>query len=563
METTTALKSTAFWDKALRCPLISQLGLSDQAHDVRRQEFMDQTHTVRTVFVVDDEKMVREGLREIFEKRYSGWTLAGSASTAQAALDFLQTHAVDLLITDIKMPGMDGLQLIEQLKKTNSELEIIILSGYDDFQFAKTAMQNKVFYYMLKPLDVDELDRILKEIEKNQIERAKDLVTRQNNQIEYTNSIINEILNDNLAAQSYLKSVYPDIFNHYALICIDMDMRQYANDGETVNDLHYLTDMRAFIKHYSSTYLSKSLVFFRSKSLWGIVLKAEEFDKIHTFAAQFLQRLEEEFHICAVAGVSDISMLDDDFARCFNHAYIAAKFRLTVEKGNCFFYESLEMSGELIPDRKLEEKLLNCIRTCDEENARGLFAQYWAEIVCARPTIFALTGCIKKFSYSVLCVLENAGLLDEDFLSQFNDVQDLQHFFKMDELEQAVLRLVIHACERFRESFEGRYCRVVESTIQFINEHYKQDIALSDLAEQAGINSNYLCSRFKAETDMTIVEYITFVRMEKAKALLRDHQYRLNDIAERIGYSDVKYFIRTFKKNIGVTPNDFRKYISE
>lgn len=515
-------------------------------------------HSARRVLIVDDERSFRAGIQRLFARRFPEWEIAAVATCAQEALDVLARGEVDLMITDIKMPGLSGLELIERIRRLDREVEIII-SGYDDFQFAKKAMLNRVFYYLLKPLDEDELAAVLDEIGAK-LQRPGDPGVRDSHNLEYVNSIINEILNDNLGAQDYLKTFFPGIADGYHLLCVDMDLRGAPLSGGAPDDLEYLGRMREFLKTVCREHCPDSLVFFRNKSLWGMIVGARCAGAVPALAQALAQALARSFSITASVGISSSDGLGENLAACFQRGYIAAKAKLVLPGRMICRYEELRLAEEPAIDEKLEERLINCIRACRGQEVLTTFSQLLEEVLRARPNAFALTRYIRRFTYSIFCAVDKARLLNQAFVDAFDGLQDLQHFASFDQLREALTGLVEQAVGLFEGMERNRHNRVVESTIQYIDEHFREDISLPQLAGLAGIHANYLCTLFKAETDMTIVEYTTFVRMERAKELLRASGAKLSEIAGSIGYKDEKYFIRIFKKTIGVTPNDFRKY---
>lgn len=511
------------------------------------------------VLIVDDERAFRLGIQRLFARRFPTWEIVGSATCAQEALDFLDQRQVDLMITDIKMPGLSGLELIERIRRLPYELEMIIISGYDDFQFAKKAMLNRVFYYLLKPLDELELDTVLKEIEAK-LQTQGDGKGREALSTEYVNSVINEILNDKIEANRYLASFFPQIANGYHLLCIDMDMSGATLPGDAPDDLDYLSHMREFLKSACRSHCPDSLVFFRSKLLWGIITGTDGCASVTALAQALRGALQGKFHIAASVGIATCRQPDERFSACFQRAYIAAKAKLVLPDRTICRFEELHLHEELPADDKLEGKLVNCIRACRREESLAVLGALLTRVLQERPDAFALTRYIRRITYSIFCAVDKARLLNQEFVDAFDSLQDLQSISSMEQLRQMATGLVAQAVGLFETMERNRHNRVVESTIQYIDEHYAQDLSLQQLAELAGINANYLCTLFKAETDMIIIEYTTFVRMEKAKNLLRCDNSRLADIARQIGYKDEKYFMRIFKRSIGVTPAEFRKY---
>lgn len=514
------------------------------------------------MIIVDDEEHIRHGLEKLVLKNYPNWFIVGSASCFEEALALLKTSPVDLLITDIKMPGNDGLQLIEEIRQTLPLLEVIIISGHDDFQYTKRAMHNKISHYLLKPISINEFASTLKQIERSLDAKSNQDILTENHKIEYVNSLINQILNSDVDIEEQIIEFFPNIKHSYRLLCIDMDLKNLLSDSTFTEEGDYIVEMRNTLKYFSNEYFKNTLVFFRNKSLWCFLISCDETYNIYQFANNLILLLKQKFSIIASAGISNPSNEENRLSKCFWQSYIASKKKLTDSSVICCEYSSSIFTETIFSDERLEQKLINALHSCNVGTALTYFDVWFDGLIKYNPNIFSITKSIQYFTYCLMRCLESESGIDNTFSSMFNFVQDLQHIYSSSELQDSLRELILYTNFLFESIASKKQSRIVGFVTQYINENYTLDLSLNDLADLANINANYLSTHFKTETGMSVVEYITFTRLEKAKEMLQKTNLKIVDIANLAGYHDVKYFMRIFKNKIGITPNDYRKYVN-
>ncbi len=508
------------------------------------------------VLIVDDEEICRRGIIRLIEEHCPRWQVVAEAKDVQEALDTLSQISVDLVITDIKMEGLSGFDLIERLLSNRINLEIMIISGYGDFPFTQRAMRHRIFNYLLKPLNMKEFIEILNDITQKLDANG---LGHENYAIEYYNSIINSILNNDITAQDHLKSFFPDIMCSYTIMAIDMDLRNASLPHVLCDDLSFLTNIREELKRLCAVYCRKALVFFRNKSLWGVVISEDERNHIAKLWELLQDTLHRNYSIACYIGISEAPDLTSDFSACFFRAYRAAKVHL-LDNVSFHAFDQCCFPVEYDLDESCLNRLYAAINAGCVGDSQSIIDDIFHNIAAAGPDIFQLSRLIHRLSYDILRALEKVQILDDKILSCFEVLQNTQSFHSLEAIKQTSRVLIDHAGELFQERMETRYSRIIEATMAYIDQHYNQDLGIIQLAELSSINENYLSTRFKSETGMTVLEYITYIRMEKAKSLLIETSRSLSDITQTIGYRDVKYFIRAFKKNIGITPNVFRSY---
>lgn len=523
------------------------------------------------VFLVDDEIVVREGIRSNFPWEETDFVLAGEAPDGEIALSMLQDVKPDILITDIRMPFMDGLELCRQVSRTMPWVYIIILSGYDDFAYAREAISLGVIEYLLKPVSGQELRGVLERIAL----RIQEDKRRQASFLAYREQMAasSRILKEKLLTELYGGANYERVLKSAR----SMQMNLLAN--------HYLVMM-----------LSPS---------------PEPESEADMITAQgVLERLAEgsggTAHLCKSFFGGDIGfvllVMGDNPADLEERAYgLAQSARYDVERSTGVKLlvaigedvESLkDISKSLHKAREILEKLRAGKAENDPRRIMGVQDMGREEISLPDMDAAPLTEQLKYATLGdVDAILDKyvAGMGDaaaqsvmmanyffvEIMLAASRIVRDSQgvpqevipeafraqnSLLTVDEV-LPLCRDMLQRAIAFRDSRgSARYGSVIRKAQAFIAEHYADsNVTLHDVASHVALSNNHFCTVFSQETGETFTEYLTAVRISRAKELLSTTAMRTSDIAYAVGYNDPHYFSYLFKKNTGLSPRDYRK----
>ncbi len=523
------------------------------------------------VFLADDEIVVREGIRNNFPWDETEFSLVGEAPDGEMALSMLQDTKPDILITDIRMPFMDGLELCRALSATMPWMYIIIISGHDDFTYAKEAISIGVKEYLLKPVSVQELRSVLARIgEDIRAERQQQANLRiYRDQMASSSELLKEkllsdlisgvpeteiierarALHTGLTANRYLvmvvepgqeKAQAEDLRSAESVIC-----RLAKNSGGTVYMcqlqgrfvLLIMGDDDADVEE--RTYgLAQSVQYDieRNTPLKPIVTIGTTVDMLQKVPASYREACsllttlfksgggENERRILGVLDIEpaeSLSLMDVKMPR---------------------IYERIRHANRDDVDDILSE----CINALGETAAKSklLINYLFVDIVLVASRI----------------VRDCGGMPQEVIPAAFQSEGKTPVMLGVDET-LALARDVIGKALEFRdEQGSARYGMVLRKAKLFIGEHYTNpELTLRQVANEVALSNNHFCTIFSQETGVTFTEYITTLRIERAKELLRDKQMRTSDVAADIGYNDPHYFSYLFKKYTGVSPRDYRR----
>ncbi|WP_270497837.1 response regulator [Blautia intestinalis] len=540
------------------------------------------------IFLAEDEVIVRETIKRMIPWEELGFELVGEAADGEMALPLLIRQKPDLLITDIKMPFMDGLTLAKLAKKELSELKIVILSGYDDFNYAKQAINIGVEDYLLKPITKNALIERLSEI-RSRYEHEK-------TQKEYYEKFQREM-------QAYEKNSSRDFFE--ALVRGSMDMMEVYKKAEklgvdivaeaynilifTMNSEEDFSGQKEGYSEWEAETLEMleeffsghpSAMLFRSNIFsYGVLLKGQK-ESIKEITKECVGKIQgilnrkeskREWFLAVGQPVERLSQIKKSYhtaSRAFSQRYLYGE--------NILYYDEMEMmehrSGQADTNdnaylKKVDVNALNpailqkFLSNGIQEEIENFVKDYFYAIGQEPMESLAFRNyVILNVRFSVITFLKGLGC-DTEGMEPENTEEILVESGKNIENAIAYAEKMISRAITIRDQNSGNKNRsILKTAVDFIDEHYMdEDISLNTAANVANVSSNHFSALFSQNMGQTFIEYLTSLRMNKAKELLRCTGMRSSEIAGEIGYKDAHYFSYLFKKTQGMTPSDYRK----
>ena len=530
------------------------------------------------VFLAEDETIIRETLRDTMPWAQCGYTFVGEAGDGEMALPLIQQAKPDVLITDIRMPFMDGLALSKLVLQEFPQMKVIILSGYDDFEYAQTAIGLGVERYLLKPITKSTLMTVLQEVrEKIQGERAQQNYLAQFRQEaqDYEQYARRRFLERIVAGQLSVQEIYEQAEK------LDLDLRAQVYDlalvsavPESSNTETY-SEQGARIRDEMVSYFLKhpEYILFRwNLTSYAVLLlgRQENMEAIVSRCVNKVRQLYQTFgpelswYVAVGTPTRRLSALPgcfEEVSRLWAYRHILPEQHIlsteTVKTftgtGSDHDLSGLDMSK--VSPAMLTGVLQNAsaqeipsfvdeyIHSLEEALESGPFCQYL--MLSAR---FTATQFVEGLGVEQREYLSGLGCLG--MVGQQISVEDLKRYLS-DILLQAI---------KLRDRVTGsQYSGQLKQAVRYIDEHYQcEDISLNRVAKEVDLSPNYLSAVFSQEMGTTFVEYLTARRMEKARELLRHSDLRSGEIAAAVGYKDSHYFSFLFKKTQGCTPRDYR-----
>lgn len=539
-------------------------------------------------FLVEDEVVIREMIKKMIPWEQYGFELAGEASDGEMALPLILKSKPDLLITDIKMPFMDGLTLCKLVKKELPDIKIVILSGYDDFNYAKQAINIGVEDYLLKPITKNAFIERLEEIH-NRYEHEK-------TQKEYYEKF-------KLEMQEYERNASRDFFE--SLVRADFDLEEIYRRADRLNldivaeayniliftpdasDSSYnssegYSDWEAEVhKKIENYFLSHpvAMLFRHQVFSYAILVKGQRdtIKKNTCECVETIQKIMEETR-ANVDWFVAVGEEADRLSRIKQSYHTAARtyaFRYLYD-GHILYYNMLEQVKENSADTSkteavqlknvninaLNPEILQKFLSSGLEDEVDSFVHDYFHAIGREPmeSLVFRNYVVLNVCFSVLSFLKKIGY-DDTELSREETDDVVKKTSQSTEASVAYAEEVLKRAIAIRDENAGSQNRsVLKQATDFIDGHYMdEEISLNRVAHAANVSANHFSALFSQNMGQTFIEYLTSLRMDKAKELLRCTSKRSSEIAGEVGYKDAHYFSYLFKKTQGMTPSEYRK----
>jgi two-component system response regulator YesN len=542
------------------------------------------------MLIVDDEPVICQGLRLTIPWHELGVSVVGEAYNGRQALRLAKEHNVDLILTDVKMPEMDGLALAEALRREMPHVRIVMISGYDEFAYAQQALRLGVKDYLLKPVDIDELWQLVQKLvneRKNEVN-----VARRERKEALTRWVMSHILHlpvpftvmeDDLISgfRGFWLCVseldaYADIeqwlseaemdelksrWQRFVEQVLDVAEGDPATEPESVPTELATGEIISFFSHPNC--LVTVHLFVGTSTAW------ERGSGVQETLISRLERINSEWkgpsRLCfgVAAPFRDFSRLHE----AYEQAKTALQHKVCDECRCVFSAENVyrtKQGNQTRHDpyfdlRELERQLVEAILQNDVET---LTTTVESMFQCFRTQNYFLDEAfyvLQEIRYVIEHRLRD--FLDEDTASVFltGDI-DLRRYNTYPLLKKLFLEDVLTLAQILQNGKRGKNHWLVERAKRYIEENFHKELRAFDVARAINITPNYFSALFKQELGKSFSEYLNELRVEKAKHLLTETSCRVFEIAEQVGYKDYKYFVHVFKKLTGVTPTSYRKY---
>lgn len=520
------------------------------------------------VLLVEDEKFIAQGLSMLIDWEDCGFEITGTVYNGQEAVEFLQNTPVDLILSDIKMPVMDGITLLKTIREENlSEAFFVILSGYGDFAYAQQAIKYKCTDYILKPIQKQQLFTLLEKVRKLYNAKKEQETEKKKMSRAYFVRYVQALLLGRADAEA-LAYVSEKIEFSNRIRYIHMELEDEENlfsFGEMRNYQKAIFDnCRQYLGSKKQDLVFMDIV---GQKEWldigflydtGIAcacgMKEEE------YLQNFLKAINEQIPVKVRSYVGDAVNSIEDISESFRTAILARSFHaFQVDKNILYYSESkMETGGSIINKSSIEELL----KAVEENDA--LKIQEKAGIVYCELNQKKMDLEMTQMNMNYLLVnLAYLGLAQDESLNQDEIIQ----YIRKNVFENSMLRGSRENFQKFMQEY-GEYLSelrkhvstgVLSSIEKEIKERYQENLTLKEFSKKYFVNSAYLGQIFRKQYGVSFKEYLNRCRVEKAAEYLLHTDDKIYQVADKVGYRDLDYFINKFIAIKGCTPTNFRK----
>lgn len=520
------------------------------------------------VLMVDDEEDIRVGIIRKMDWEGLGFCLVGQAENGREALELAEQLHPDLILTDIKMPFMDGLTLCKKLIPLLPAAKFVVFSGFDQFDYAKQAISIHVSEYVLKPINAAELSAVLTKL-KQQLDAERD--QQRNMELlrsRYENSL--PILRELFYTRLLEGRIRPNqVFPSASQLGIDLSAQTWVvalahlEESEQSSELLSFSVQELFEQQFSlpncqckSFFYSDTIAllfgFSGESDLFGL---SGELNRLCTLSKSYLS-------LTLTVGIGTPCTQLESLPASTRGARNALSYRVMVGSGRSIFIGDLEpdSSQGIAFDDQDQQDLSNAVKMGSQEEIRTVVGRLVAKIQRAG---LALSQSHLFFLELLTCLLrltrEGNLTVQDVFGTQFTGTLQLTDFHSLDALEHWCFECCVQISILLGQQRSDSAWRTVERAKQFIATHFAQDdLSVETLCDHLHLSPAYFSTLFKRETGLGFSAYVTEVRMEQAARLLRETEDKTYLIAQKIGYSDPNYFSYVFKRHFGATPSKYR-----
>lgn len=530
------------------------------------------------IFLVEDESVVREGIKNNIQWEKEGFTVVGDESDGELAFPLILKEQPDILITDIKMPFMDGLELSRLVKSELPQIKIIIISGYSDFSYAQKAIDIGISEYILKPVTSSKVIEAVKSaaasIEKQRSDQAlmdQYQMLLYQKQSEKRRDFFEALVSGKLSLSNILEQE-KELGLQMVARCFCVILFQFQEQSEQLVYSDSLVRCEQKLQEVLRDYL-EIVTFDRGMDGWAFILMGDNEKKVAGLIDQLRERLMTVIsgNITYYGGIGTIVNRIRDLQQSFVFANKAFALRY-FEKGNQFFtiddvnklHETMtdqmhisEMNLDKLDRSRVVEFLKRgAIHDVDEfvsHYFEGLDADALNSVLFRQYIMMDGYSAVMKFLMHLEYTKENIDSrlkTVQELSSELNAVEDCRRLYKS---------LLTEAIELRNAKSQKKYSEMIEAAKLFIQASFNQsDLTLNRVAAHVDMSPNYFSSLFTQEIGVTFIEYLTEIRMKKAKEYLRCTHKKIIEIGYLVGYLDSHYFSFIFKKTQNCTPSDYR-----
>ncbi|MFH2114475.1 MAG: response regulator [Spirochaetota bacterium] len=520
-----------------------------------------------SVFLVEDEIVVREGIRNSIPWASTPYSLSGEAPDGELALSMMKDIKPDILITDIKMPFMDGLELSRVIRKTQPWVKIIILSGHDEFSYAKEAISIGVEEYLLKPVSASDMIACLDKVAGKIEEEKKSRLSLENLllQVRSTSGYLREkwlcelvggFVNTGDAVERAREFGFDLIAKAYlvAVVELETEASKYSDFAAVKLIVNSLVHDREDV-----------ILFARSMDNLVLLFKQTGCDSFEETVYSLCQAVKHEVErktgcmatigIGSVVGrIAEIPLSSAEAEKALKHFARTGRRVIAGVADIETFNESdlVRLDGDPIAER---------LHFAKRGDIPGIVSHYM-EIIGDKPIQSSLLGyyLLGDILVASAKLVEELGGKMQDLFPSMLEQEHIAEIVASRESFSMALADLLEKLIDFRDSMvTGKHHAMIQKAKQYIDSNYaSQDISLHSVAAVVNVSPNHFSSIFSQETGGTFIEYLTYVRISRAKLLLLTTSMRSAEIAYEAGFSDPHYFSFIFKKNAGVSPREFR-----
>lgn len=522
------------------------------------------------IMLADDEGIVIDSLKFIIEKEFGDECIIEFAKTGRNVIELAERFRPDIAVMDIQMPGINGIEAMREIRKTNDSVIFIVMSAYDKFDYAAEAIKLGAIEYLTKPMQKEKMLAALRKamdiVSTEKDRRSNDLIIKEKletvvpiieNGLIY-NILFRDFFDDDL--DNYKTMLDLDAEYGYMLVLVSGDAKEGSHMtnavGSSVRLQRDYREIREVLKLYFNAVVGSVmgnkiavLVPFSSSEM-DYSQREETILKAREMVRKLSERTDIAFR-CGIGKVKELHKLESSYKDAIN--------ALGITTNTVAHADDLPIGCEYTEDYpvELESRLFDEIEKGRTEAAVNVAKEFF-EWVKSRD-IMDVRLKVLEFSIRAETLAYSSGGMTYSLENRHDYLPTIMAANNADELWEWLRERIIFSCRHISERKSISSNDVIEASKAYIEANFTKNITLEDVSMEVNISSYYLSRIFKESTGENFIDYLTKLRIERAKDLLSSTQYSMKEICAMSGYSDPNYFSKSFKKNVGVTPTEYRE----
>lgn len=521
------------------------------------------------IMIVDDEAEVREAIARKIDWNALGFEIVADAENGRDALEKVESLDLDVVLTDIKMPFMDGLQFGAELARRKPAVKLIIFSGFDTFEYAQEAIKLNVVEYVLKPVNAEELSKILARVK----ETLDSEIAQRRNIAQLTDSyqkslplmrekFLNELLRgpmDPADVEKQMERFGVSVRDgrYKAVAVCEVDIK--SGEKPALSPELLPVSLRQMVDDQLRGQCHREIFLSMNDLIVVTAWDADPVERLMSLLGEVCAECRRVLGVTVTIGLGRPKEKTEGLYESYAEAREAAEYKATTGAGKVIYIQDMERleRTSVEADVHREQQLLSAIKFGSREQIEGLVDLLLYETSNSLSTQARVVGILGI----LLPIIQRYGLGEADMLGK----QDAWLPMLAEHTPKERLRdWLLSVCQRMSGCLDQRRIstakRLVEEAERYIRESYhEKDLSVDRLCDHLHISQSYFSTIFKQETGHSYVQYLTDVRMEHAVELLRTTDDKTYLVAEKVGYDEPNYFSYVFKKRFGVSPSQFRK----
>ncbi len=530
-----------------------------------------------TVLLVDDDEEVREGIIRKIDWERCGFKIAGSAGNGSDALEIAENLQPDVVMTDVMMPFMDGLELGERITRMNPEVKLLVFSGADEFEYAQKALRLQAVEYILKPVDADELRATLAKIKETldtEYEARRNLATLREHYIDSIPVIREQTMValvegrvdlEQLEKKSGIAQIDLDAWG-YTVGLLELEPNQKnATDAMFPNHDEVLipVTLKQIADEILPTYVKVS-TFYYGDMVGAVVNLYQEEDILKVIKAMdhVCKTMQKIYHVVVTGGIGTAckNALELRYAR--KEAQTALSYRVTFGSGQAIYLGDVEpqKTSVLQFQGSDETELMEMIKLGSEDKICAQVESLFEKIQGQMLTNGQLEVYFIEVKIAFMRLLQYYEIEPGNMFDEMESLHVVDEIHSLLEAKRWLTEKSLETSRVIRETRKNSRSMITTKAKEYMLENYgDEELSVEKLSSILHVSPNYFSSLFKKEMQVSFIAYLTEIRMKKAVELLETTDDKSYMIAQKVGYADPNYFSHVFKKHFGVSPQKYRK----